>query len=166
VEHEGEVALEWSDLIGTRHPDVRHRAERLAVGWLDAARQHPVDRHVPLHKDFHAGHVLVGDAVCVIDLDEARLGDPAFDVAHFLTYLEATPGRCDSERLRDAFLEAYIEESGWTDQGSLAPYCAYTWLKIAKQRALRTGPLPVVPGADRHSLVEAAIGKGERCLEQ
>ena len=37
---------------------------------------------VPIHKDLHPGHVLVGDDVYVIDLDEARNGDPTFDVAH------------------------------------------------------------------------------------
>ena len=43
---------------------------------------------MPIHKDFHTGHLLVGDSVWVIDLDEARQGDRAFDLAHFCAYLE------------------------------------------------------------------------------
>jgi aminoglycoside phosphotransferase (APT) family kinase protein len=164
LDHEAEVTREWSDLIGGLEPGLGDRAEKLAVGWLEAARGCPVDRQVPLHKDFHAGHVLVAETVCVIDFDEARLGDPAFDVVHFTTYLEAVPAAYRWEELRDAFLESYGELAGWRDRGSTRAYSAYTWLKIAKQRAVGTGPFPTVPYATRRRLVESAISEGERCL--
>jgi aminoglycoside phosphotransferase (APT) family kinase protein len=61
---------------------------------------------VPIHKDFHAGHVLaVPEGVVVIDLDEARMGDPALDVAHLSTYLDASP-RPEAAGVRAAFLDA------------------------------------------------------------
>ena len=44
-------------------------------GWLPSGLRcgpSPPGTQVPIHKDFHAGHVLVGDSVCVIDLDQAE----------------------------------------------------------------------------------------------
>lgn len=129
---------EWADAIGRRDPELLAPAHRLAAGWVRALQAAGVDDDVPLHKDFHAGHVLVGDELCVIDLDEARNGDPALDVAHFCAYLEhrGDPGGT----LGDAFLREYTAATGWHDAGSLAAWTAYTWLKIAKQLAVGTGP--------------------------
>jgi aminoglycoside phosphotransferase (APT) family kinase protein len=166
LEHEADVVREWSALVRREHPALGERAEELAIAWAATSRNCPRDQMVPLHKDFHAGHVLVGETLWVVDLDEARLGDPAFDVAHFTTYLEVMPAACSWQILRDAFLESYTERSGWRDRGSFDAYRTYTWLKIAKQRALGTGPFPAVPGETRHDLVAAAIAEGERWLNR
>ena len=164
LQHEADVTLEWSARIGELHPDLADRARQLALGWPRSLQECPVDHQVPLHKDFHAGHVLVSKAVCVVDLDEARLGDRAMDVAHFVTYLEAVPAGSRWEALRDAFLESYAERSGWQGSDSFDAFCAYTWLKIAKQRASGSGPFPAMPRDARGPLVETAIAEGERCL--
>ena len=54
--------------------------ELLAVG------PPPPAASVPIHKDFHYGHVFVGSdsATAVVDFDEARMGTPDLDVAHFV----------------------------------------------------------------------------------
>jgi len=80
---------------------------------------------VPIHKDFHPGHVLVGDHVYVIDLDEARRGDPTFDVAHFCSYLELLSDDSSGPAARAAFLQEYVAATGWTDPGSYRSFsCA------------------------------------------
>jgi hypothetical protein len=127
----------WAAAVGRHSPELREPAQRLASLWTTFGPSSPPETQVPIHKDFHAGHVFVGDRVCVIDLDEARHGDRAFDLAHFCAYLELEG---DSGAGRDAFLSEYSLLTGWADDGSLARYGAYTWLKIAKQLALRSGP--------------------------
>ena len=84
------------------------------------------------------GTLLMDDSVWVIDLDEARQGERAFDLAHFCAYLELQGDHGGDGR--EAFLDEYARLTGWVDDGSLAQYGAYTWLKIAKQSALRSGP--------------------------
>ena len=122
-------------------------------------------KEVPIHKDFHPGHVLVGDDLCVVDLDEARRGDPAFDVAHFCCYLELGGGYGGSSGPA-AFLDEYAVATGWTDKGTYDPFCAYTWLKIAKQRTLGRGPCRATATARRAAEVERALVKGAECLRR
>ncbi|MGH3342478.1 MAG: phosphotransferase family protein [Carbonactinosporaceae bacterium] len=159
---------DWAALIGRTYPDLAASAQRLATGWLQAAGTAAVDVRVPIHKDFHAGHVLVGGDVYVLDLDEARQGDPALDLAHFCTYLQVTHGRLlprsDRHTPRAAFLEEYAARTGWNDKGSFGPFCAYTWLKIAKQRARGSGPFRSIPPAERRAATAQALVEGERCL--
>jgi aminoglycoside phosphotransferase (APT) family kinase protein len=154
---------EWADAIGRRDPDLLAPARRLASGWAHELRVAGVGDEVPLHKDFHAGHVLVSDELCVIDLDEARHGDPALDVAHFCTHLEyrGDPGRM----LRDAFLLEYTAATGWHDAGSLAAWTAYTWLKIAKQLTVGSGPWRQY-GSGTSRTPADAVARGLTCLDR
>jgi hypothetical protein len=148
----------WAAAVGRHRPELFEPAQRLASLWATLGPPSPPGRQVPIHKDCHAGHFFVGDSVCVIDLDEARHGDRAFDVAHFCANLEL---QGDSGACRDAFLSEYSLLTGWTDDGSLARYGAYTWLKIAKQLALRSGPCRT-PIDDWD--VGDALARGMACL--
>lgn len=149
----------WAAALGRHSPELLEPAERLASLWTTVDPS-PPGTQVPIHKDFHAGHVLVGDNVCVIDLDEARHGDRAFDLAHFCAYLEFDG---DSGTCREAFLREYSFLTGWSDDGSMARYGAYTWLKIAKQLALRSGPCRTRIDESGSELGEA-IARGLACL--
>ena len=73
---------------GATQPGMLEPAQRLASQWATSGPPSPAGAQVPIHKDFHAGHLLIDDSVWVIDLDEARHGDRAFDLAHFCAYLE------------------------------------------------------------------------------
>jgi Phosphotransferase enzyme family len=154
---------QWADMIGSYRRTLFRPAHRLASRWAMAARAAPSRGCVPIHKDFHAGHVVVGSDVCVIDLDEARNGNPALDVAHFCTYLEHQTDR--AETLRDAFLEEYKSATGWEDDESFASFSAYTWLKIAKQLTLRSGPCRGGESGQGIS-VEEALNRGLACLDR
>ena len=166
LEQEQQSSRQWATLVSGALPPVARPARALAARWASAVGEAGQVEDVPIHKDFHAGHVLVGDPeVCVVDLDEARIGDPALDVAHFCTYLEATEGPVAGAPLRTAFLDEYAAVRGRVDPGSYAGYCAYTWLKIAKQLALGSGPFRDTPTADRHRLVLSALTRGLACLD-
>ena len=57
----------------------------------------------------------------------------------------------------------YTRLTGWADDGSLARYGAYTWLKIAKQLALRSGPFRS-RNEDSGWEVGDAVARGVACL--
>ena len=100
----------------------------------------------------------------VIDLDEARQGDPAFDLAHFRSYVQLLGGEQTPGGLADAFLEEYAAATGWTDHGSLAPFEAYAWLKIARQWTAAAAPFRAGSAARRRTGVEHALMRGTACL--
>jgi Phosphotransferase enzyme family len=169
VVRETASAHDWAAIVGDHGQDQRQDALRLASTWSTVTPPAP-GSGVPIHKDFHAGHVLIDAAadhrsstVVVIDLDEARLGDAAFDLAHFCAYLEFSG---DDGSLRHAFLDEYAlrtGEAGASDERTLAGYQAYTWLKIAKQLALRSGPCRE-GGAAQGWTVGDAVARGLACL--
>src|SRR5439155_25001823 len=88
---------EWSSLVGARHPDQARTAERISAHLAERPSRLGAASSRPIHKDFHIQHVFLADRARVIDLDEVRLGNPAFDVAHFCAYLRLlglrAPGR-------------------------------------------------------------------------
>jgi aminoglycoside phosphotransferase (APT) family kinase protein len=166
----------WAACVGEAVPDARAAAYALADQLTDAAQHLPAVHEVPVHKDFHIGHVLaVGhrstaagadaapDGVAVIDLDEARMGDPAVDLAHVTAYLDASrlPG---ARAARAAFLMAYGPLPGPSPQLRSAFFAAYTNLKIAKQLATGRGPLPAPRGPRRTPAVAAVLRKASACL--
>jgi aminoglycoside phosphotransferase (APT) family kinase protein len=169
VRREAVTAQQWATSVAECRPDLLSSVTELASGWVPAAAASVTGgRTVALHKDFHAGHVLVHDGgVCVVDLDEARHGPAGFDLAHFCTYLAAAgDSRCTHQ---DDFLREYAEAAGQPETGidrrdeSFAAWSAYTWLKIAKQRTLGSGPWRGVAG-DRRQAVDDAIAQGLACL--
>jgi hypothetical protein len=161
LDREVATSAEWATVIGEHHPDLLGRARVLAAGWRGEVE--PADSFVPIHKDFHAAHVLVGAGACVIDLDEARLGDPALDVAHFLTYLALTREAEDAAVLQGAFQVEYRAAGGpGADAGP--GYVAYTWLKIAKQWATGRAHGRGVGASRRRRGVVDALDRGTACL--
>jgi aminoglycoside phosphotransferase (APT) family kinase protein len=162
LEQEKRSVRQWAESVARAAPGSGVRARALAEEWRRCAVAAPVGE-VPIHKDFHAGHVLLGEGVCVIDLDEARLGDPAFDLAHFVAYLAVDFGR-DAEELRELFLDEYVALSGWQDAGTWRLFAAYTWLKIAKQWAVGSGPGRGQPPERRLAGVDDALERGAGCL--
>ena len=155
----------WADRVGRLHPDLAEPAGRLADGWAAGARAADAGRAVPLHKDFHPGHVLVGDGLHVIDLDEARQGDPAFDLGHFSAYADLLDGE-EPGALAVTFLDEYAAVTGWADTGSLASFQAYAWLKIARQWASGAALFRAATPEQRRSGVEQALAGGLRCLSR
>jgi hypothetical protein len=162
--HELVDVEEWAACVGDRAPFARAAAFTLAERLADAAAELPTVREVPVHKDFHAGHVLaVPEGIVVIDLDEARMGDPALDVAHLSTYLDASPWP-GAAGARAAFLDAYGPLPGPSPDARSAFFAAWSSLKIARQ--LVTGRGPVLPGqAEARTTLTAVLRRGLACLD-
>jgi hypothetical protein len=154
---------QWADLVAGHKDRLLRPAHQLASRWAPADWPTSSRADVPLHKDYHPGHVLIDDCICVIDLDEARHGDATFDLAHFCAYLEWQSDRADD--MREAFLAEYVASTGWTNDGAFASYSAYTWLKIAKQLATRSGPCRA-EGQDHGWEAGDAVARGIACLAQ
>ena len=128
----------WAAAVGRHSPELLVPAQRLASRWATfgspsrtwnaGADSQGLPRRAPFS---------LATASASSTSMRPRHGDRAFDLAHFCAYLEFAG---DSGTRREAFLREYSLLTGWADDGSLARYGAYTWLKIAKQLALRSGP--------------------------
>jgi hypothetical protein len=163
--HELVDVQKWAAYVGDRAPFARAAASTLAERLATAAPELPTTvQEVPVHKDFHAGHVLaVPEGVVVIDLDEARMGDPALDVAHLCAYLDAS-ARPGAAGVRAAFLDAYGAVAGPSPELRSAFFAAYSSLKIAKQTV--TGRGPVLPSqAQAQTALTAVLRRGLACLD-
>jgi len=155
----------WAALVATVAPDEATRVGRLAAR-LEATLGALGDAQTtPIHKDFHYKHVLVDRGVHVIDFDEVRLGDPAYDVAHFCMHLRLLACRsgADSARIAAAegvFLDSYRRQSGRELGDRFAWYGAYTCIKIAKQLSTTRGVRPRPDGPERLRQVAVMLEQG------
>ena len=96
------------------------------------------DPALPVHFDYHHSQLLLvpGGPIVGLDLDEAGIGDPAFDVTHFEAHLTllALQWFGDPDRFapaRDAFRSGYSAVAPLPEhQPALT---AFAWLKLARQ---------------------------------
>jgi aminoglycoside phosphotransferase (APT) family kinase protein len=162
--HEVDNALLWAERVGAEHPEVAGRARRLGGEMAARARTVQADIDVPIHKDIHPAHVLVGARLVVIDFDEMRLGDRSFDLAHFCVYLHLAGIRSGRAthfgRLERAFLGRYAARTGWVADARFGFFWAYSCLKVAKQLAFSTGVRPRPAGAERIRQLRAILEAG------
>jgi aminoglycoside phosphotransferase (APT) family kinase protein len=171
VPHEAANAAEWAAVVAHSLPEATTRASRLAQRLL-AEPVPPIARAVPIHKDFHYQHVIVeesDDGVGVVDLDEARMGHPSFDLAHFtvnlhLLALRTGTAQTDADGWLCSFLGAYGAATGWSVDDAFRWFAAYTCIKVARQLATGAGPRPRPSGAARAGQVDAILGEGLACL--
>jgi aminoglycoside phosphotransferase (APT) family kinase protein len=105
----------------------------------------------------------------VIDFDEMRYGDPAFDLAHFcanlhLLFCRRHPSSQQSPHqlatLQRAFLNAYAGQTGWVKDQRFVYFSLYTCLKIAKQLCTGRGPHPRPAGDERRRQVYRILEQG------
>jgi len=168
--HEAENVGLWADSVATAEQGL---AAEIAALTAELATEVPatVERAVPIHKDFHYQHVIVGADVGVVDLDEARMGDPAFDLAHFcanlhLLALRTGTGAAAEDGWLRAFLTAYAARSDWVPGTAFRWYTAYTFVKIAKQLVSGSGPRPRPFGEAQASEVTHVVREGLACLSR
>ena len=154
LEHEAGTCAVWAERVGSADATLLAPARELAALLQARASSLPVVLDALIHKDLHLAHVIVdeGGAATVIDLDEARMGDPAFDVAHLCTYAEEA-GSAPAELALRAFVDAYGEVGGPDPERRLAFFRAYALLKFTRQ-ALAASAGDEVVRASRRRLAE------------
>lgn len=156
----------WADVVAGVGAEFAHPARHLADRLAGAAKALGGHDDVPTHFDLHPGHVLTGPTgVTVLDVDEARMGDPVFDVAHFCVYLEliGLAGSADWPGMRREFLDRYTALTGKGLDRRFNVFAAYAWLKVAKQLA-GSGPWRPTDAA-RIASLRRALRRGAACLD-
>ena len=159
---------EWANLVSAQQPEVGARATQLGEALLSRTATFESVADATIHKDFQYRHVLFDDGdATVIDFDEVRLGDPAFDVAHFganlhLLCIREQLADAEAARLAAVFLIEYSAAAG-DRAGRNYDFCyAYTCLKIAKQLVRGRGPLPAPQREDLARQVRLMLEEGLR----
>jgi aminoglycoside phosphotransferase (APT) family kinase protein len=160
----------WATAIGDRYPDLGDLGAGIVTRLEERAPDLDVRSAVPIHKDFRHDHVFVDDAIRVIDFDEVRLGDSAFDLGHFCAYLRVMERPHDGDHrqvawLQDRFLNAYRRATGWKWDDRLSSFIAYGCLKIAWQLAVRSYPAHRAGEEIAHRKAAAMLREAARSLE-
>jgi aminoglycoside phosphotransferase (APT) family kinase protein len=160
----------WGVLIGHKWPDQAEPAHRLSARLRESADNLQFRDDVPIHKDFHYGHIVVNDGLNIIDFDEVRYGDRNFDVAHFCANLYLLAYRKEMQAsllssLQNAFLDTYAAEAGWRTGRRFKFFYGYTCLKIAKQLCTIRGLRPRPEGEEQRLQVSRMLEQGLRVLE-
>jgi len=156
----------WGELVANRHPAAAETTARLLERLDSLASRVQVSSRTPIHKDFHYQHVLIeGGRARVIDLDEVRMGDPAFDIAHFrvnlrLLALREAMSSDELAHLDRAFMDGYGTRRE-SDSGDEL-FRVYTCLKLAWQLVQGKGPAPVPTGPERSRQLELVLEEGLR----
>ncbi len=117
----------------------------------------------PLHRDFHAGNVLIaGDTVYLIDFDLYAMGDAAVDIGNYIGHLiERSYRKHGSSSALDHHVEAF--RSGYQRGGGTwdeAAVDAYTTMTLARHLYLSS----VIP--NRSHATERLFDECERRLAQ
>jgi aminoglycoside/choline kinase family phosphotransferase len=170
ADHEIKIAAQWCETIARGGGALESLAAELHRTLVDGLGAHDKSTDVPIHKDFHAGHVIGGwpqgvERIGAIDLDEARMGPAALDVAHFATNsaLSASRGNgaVDAPALA-AFLDAYRASRALPAPAELDLYRRYTCLKVAKQLVVGRGPRPRPVDSRRIQMAALTLREGLR----
>lgn len=168
--HEVDNAGDWGGAVAGRFPERAAQVDEVVGRLRDLAADLDPRLDVPIHKDFHPGHVIVrGERLSVIDFDEMRLGDPAADLAHFCAYLRLDAlrsGRPHTD-LERTFLDEYARRAAWDDEAGFTTFFVYTCLKIARQLTERRGTGTPDKEKGRRRLVEGILAEalaGPACL--
>jgi aminoglycoside phosphotransferase (APT) family kinase protein len=115
-------------------------------GLTAAAAAFPAYALATIHKDFYYAHVLWdGARVSIVDFDELSIGDPAFDVGHFVGHLERLADRLPAQEraahdAAERFLGAYPAAREPAFAARIAFYRGYAALKLAATEAYRAEP--------------------------
>jgi hypothetical protein len=170
VENEIDSMREWAELISKKYPEERKAATHIADYLIQRTSELDFSARVPIHKDFHYEHILMGEGLKVFDFDEMRLGDPNFDLAHFCAnfYLLAYRNQEHTAAFTDLqnhFLDAYSSETGWQWDEKFLFFYIYSCLKIAKQLCKFRGPRPWPEGDEQQAQVWLMIEQGLTILE-
>lgn len=159
----------WGTLVQERFAAFAPMIQRLLHYLVEVAPKLRLVASIPIHKDFHYQHVVVNGRVSVIDFDEMRMGDPAFDIAHFCAYLQLLAYRTPQSaprmnQLQAEFIQAYSKQTRWALDDRFVYFFVYTCIKLAKQLCTERGPLPRPTGVEAEREIQFILSKGVEIL--
>ena len=107
IEASRRYARAGSWLLPTLKSDIQSISSQL----IDVQKTLPLHARKPIHGDYHPRNIIVSpDLTTVIDFEEARMGDPAFDVGYFVAQTKMTHGLGDATvQAVEAFIQEYQE---------------------------------------------------------
>ena len=99
-------------------PTLRSEIQSISNQLIDAQKTLQPCVGKPIHGDYHPRNIIVSpDLTTVIDFEEARMGDPAFDIGYFTAQTKMTHGFGDTTlQAVEAFLQEYQENQPNKDQ--------------------------------------------------
>jgi tRNA A-37 threonylcarbamoyl transferase component Bud32 len=100
-------------LLPTLKPEIQWISNEL----VDAQKALPPEAKKPIHGDYHPRNIIVSsDLTTVIDFEEARMGDPAFDVGYFTAQTKMTHGLGDTTvQAVDTFFQEYEKNRSYLE---------------------------------------------------
>jgi hypothetical protein len=157
----------WAEVVASTHADLGGPARGLTAELIGLSDVIDFESGVLIHKDVHYRHMVVGEKLVLLDVDELRLGDSSFDVAHFCAHLHLLALRrgTSAKGLEHSFLDAYARHRAWTPDERFCFFFAYTCLKLAWLLCLGEGVPPRPSGAERHRQTAALLSLGASRLE-
>jgi len=125
-----------------------------------------------VHRDLHEEHCIVTGGrhpgIGIIDLDEARSGDPVVDLGHLAVHLQLRARRADADLWggpAGPLLGAWADAAGRRPDGeALRAFGALACVKIARQRATGYGTAPRLHGSDRWPAMTASLTLADALL--
>jgi aminoglycoside phosphotransferase (APT) family kinase protein len=136
----------FADALAGRSDGSASALREAREGLSAAAAKLPAYGLAMIHKDFYYAHVLWdGAGLSILDFDELSLGDPAFDVGHFLAHLERLAQRLPAQTgilaaVGQSFLRAYPAPQSAGFRARVAFYRGWAALKLAATEARRGEP--------------------------
>src|SRR5207247_7777186 len=90
-------------------PTLKSEIQSISNQLIDAQKTLQPCAGKPIHRDYHPRNIIVApDLTTVIDFEEARMGDPAFDVGYFTAQTKMTHGLGGSTlQAVEAFIQEY-----------------------------------------------------------
>ncbi len=90
-------------------PTLKSEIQSISDQLINAQKALQLPERKPIHGDYHPRNIIVSpDLTTVIDFEESRMGDPAFDVGYFMAQTKMTHGLGDTTiRAVEAFIQEY-----------------------------------------------------------
>ena len=105
------ASLRFTRAVIRLFPRQKSEIESISDQLISLQEAHPPRPRRPIHGDYHARNIIASPEVTtVIDLEEAQMGDPAFDLGYFVAQTKMTHGSWQTiAQATESFLQEYLE---------------------------------------------------------
>jgi aminoglycoside phosphotransferase (APT) family kinase protein len=131
---EVDASLRFTRAASWLFPRLKSEIDSISDQLIRLQEAHPPRPRRPIHGDYHARNIISSpELTTVIDLEEARMGDPAFDLGYFAAQTKMTHGTVPIvTQATELFLREYLESQQSVPEDfsqSVAVFEAQTYLQ-------------------------------------